>query len=132
MSSIPCPLGTETNSTVYTLPFYSRENAGQETDHRSPPMSRPRSWVQVPAGIESSDPVPDNVREKAMRYVTVKTVGFVAFLGFGTLGTGAGQAEAQLFGRRRVTVQETVETPSVVVAPPPVVVAPSRVKVKPR
>ena len=67
-----------------------------------------------------------------MRYVTVKTVGLVAFLGFGFLGTGAGQAEAQVFGRRRVTVQETVETPTVVVAPPPVVVAPSRVKVKPR
>jgi hypothetical protein len=74
----------------------------------------------------------DKHREKTMRSVTVKKVAFAAFLGCGLFGTGVSPAEAQLFGRRRVTVQETVETPTVVVAPPPVVVAPSRVKVKPR
>ena len=45
------------------------------------------------------------------------------------LGMEAGRAEAQLLGRRRITVQETVEAPTVI-APPPVVVAPSRVKVR--
>ena len=67
-----------------------------------------------------------------MRYETMKIAGLVTFLGFGILGTAASPAEAQLFGKRRVTIQETVETPPVVIAPPPIVVAPSRVKVKPR
>jgi hypothetical protein len=77
-------------------------------------------------------PIPDKHREKTMRFLTVKKFALAAFLGCGIFGSGASRAEAQLFGRRRVTVQETVETPSVVVASPPVVVVPSRVKVKPR
>jgi hypothetical protein len=70
-------------------------------------------------------PIPDKHREKTMRFLTVKKFALAAFLGCGIFGSGASRAEAQLFGRRRVTVQETVETPSVVVVP-------SRVKVKPR
>jgi hypothetical protein len=82
--------------------------------------------------FQSVGTILDKHREKTMRYMTLKKLVFAAFLGCGILGTGASPAEAQLFGRRRVTVQETVETPSVVVAPPPVVVAPQRVKVKRR
>jgi hypothetical protein len=93
----------------------------------SPPGRRSKHGEFQIAG-----PIPDKHREKTMRFMTVKKVVFAAFLGCGIFGIGAGPAEAQLFGRRRVTVQETVETPSVVVAPPPVVVAPTRVKVKPR
>jgi hypothetical protein len=89
----------------------------------SPPGRRSKHGEFQIAG-----PIPDKHREKTMRFMTVKKVVFAAFLGCGIFGIGAGPAEAQLFGRRRVTV----ETPSVVVAPPPVVVAPTRVKVKPR
>src|SRR4051812_8114351 len=64
-----------------------------------------------------------------MRYPTFRNLGIMGFLGLSILGMDAGRAEAQLLGRRRVSVQETVEMPSVV-APPPVVVAPSRVKVR--
>ena len=66
-----------------------------------------------------------------MRCETLRNMGIMALVGFGILGTGAGQADAQVLGRRRVTVQETVVTPPVVVAPAPVVVTPTRVKVRP-
>ncbi len=56
-----------------------------------------------------------------MRCETLRNMGIMALSGFGMLGTGAGRADAQVLGRHRVTVQETVVTQTRVVQPAPVV-----------